>query len=112
MAPPKKPAAGRAGTEAAAAPAAPAAAAPATPPPSTLAMPGESAKPAGAGQPSPAAALGEIVSLLVQSPAHRHLFINDLEWLVVPPVMLKQFAIFRQGARPVAYASWALVSEA
>jgi cytolysin-activating lysine-acyltransferase len=96
MAPPKKPAspaAGRAGTEA------DASAEPATPPPATLAMPGESAKPAGTGQPSPAAALGEIVSLLVQSPSHRHLFLNDLEWLVVPPVMLRQFALFRQGER-------------
>ncbi len=84
------------------------------PSPSTLSMPGESAapaKPAGAAQPSPAAALGEIVSLLVQSPAHRHLFLNDLEWLVVPPVMLRQFALFRQGPRPIAYASWATVSE-
>jgi cytolysin-activating lysine-acyltransferase len=109
MAPPKKlasPATGRAGTEA------DASAEPATPPPATLAMPGESAKPAGTGQPSPAAALGEIVSLLVQSPSHRHLFLNDLEWLVVPPVMLRQFALFRQGARPVAYASWALVNDA
>ena len=102
MAPPKKPvapAAGRAGAEPAAASS--------TPAPATLAMPGSPAQPA-TGQPSPTAALGEIVSLLVQSPAHRHLFLADLEWLVVPPVMLRQFALFRQGPRPIAYASWAL----
>ena len=74
-------------------------------------MPGSPETPA-KGQPSPTAALGEIVSLLVQSPAHRHLFLADLEWLVVPPVMLRQFALFRQGARPIAYASWAFVNDA
>ncbi|MBM3539602.1 MAG: hypothetical protein FJX55_17465 [Alphaproteobacteria bacterium] len=67
-------------------------------PPSTLAMPCEGAAPAKAAaasapqprgdvQPSLTAALGEIVSLLVLSPAHRHLFLTDLEWLVVPAVM-------------------------
>jgi len=64
-----------------------------------------------AAQPGPAAALGEVVSLLVQSPGHRHLFLTDLEWLVVPPIMLRQFALFRQGPRPIAYASWAMVNE-
>lgn len=108
MAPAKKPVAPAAQAAAVAAP------------PSMLSLPGESPAPAkavsapqarGAAQPGTAAALGEIVSLLVQSPAHRHLFLVDLEWLVVPPVMLRQFPLFRQGPRPIAYASWAMVNE-
>lgn len=82
----------------------------------------ESEAPAGA--PPPAAdaprddmtrLLGQIVSLMGQSPAHRHIFISDLEWLVLPPLTKRQVRIWRRrterGVAPVVYASWAMVTE-
>lgn len=59
----------------------------------------------------PAGLLGEIVSLMIRSPAHRHLFLADLEWLVAPPLMLGQFRLYRRDKAPVAYVSWALLTE-
>ena len=59
--------------------------------------------------------LGQIVSLMGQSPAHRHIFISDLEWLVLPPLTKRQVRIWRRrterGVAPVVYASWAMVTE-
>lgn len=58
--------------------------------------------------------LGQIVSLMGQSPAHRTIFLSDLEWLVLPPLMKRQVRVWRRrterGAVPVVYASWATVT--
>lgn len=35
----------------------------------------------------------------------------DLEWLVTPPVNLKQFRLYRNDKTPWAYASWAVLTE-
>ena len=45
-------------------------------------------------------AFGQIVWLLSQSPVHRELKIKDLEWSIMPAVMLEQFRIFRFGPLP------------
>jgi cytolysin-activating lysine-acyltransferase len=58
-----------------------------------------------------AAVLGEVVSLLMMPASHKHLFLADLEWLVVPPLALRQFRLWRQDDRPVGFATWALLSE-
>lgn len=55
--------------------------------------------------------LASAVALMAASPRHRHLFIGDLEWALMPPIALKQFRIFAQDSRPLAYASWAFVSD-
>jgi len=55
--------------------------------------------------------LGEITWLLSQSPVHKNLFIGDLEWMVMPAVLLEQFRIFNRPQGPAAVALWALVSE-
>lgn len=55
--------------------------------------------------------LGEITWLLSQSPAHKHLFIADLEWMVMPAVLLEQFRIFYGPNSPAAVAIWAKVSK-
>lgn len=90
------------------------------------AAPAAQAAPAPASAPSPAAApaaegarddmtrlLGQIVTLLGQSPGHRHVFVSDLEWLVLPALMARQARVWRRqtenGSVPVIYASWALV---
>lgn len=53
---------------------------------------------------------GEIVWLMSQSPLHRHLKISDLEWLVMPALLSRQFYIFRDGPRTVGLALWARLS--
>jgi cytolysin-activating lysine-acyltransferase len=59
----------------------------------------------------PGEVLGDVSWLMARSPAHRHLLLADLEWLVVPPLMRKQFRLFRNGERPFAYTSWAYLDE-
>jgi cytolysin-activating lysine-acyltransferase len=51
--------------------------------------------------------LGEMTWLLSQSPLHRALAIGDLEWLVMPALIHRQFYLFRDGDQPVGLALWA-----
>jgi cytolysin-activating lysine-acyltransferase len=53
--------------------------------------------------------LGEITWLMTQSPRHKALALGDLEWLVMPAILLKQFRLFYKGDQPVGVALWALV---
>jgi cytolysin-activating lysine-acyltransferase len=55
--------------------------------------------------------LGEIVWLMTQSPRHKSMPLSDLEWLVMPPILLKQFRIYYNGERPVGVVVWAFVDE-
>jgi cytolysin-activating lysine-acyltransferase len=55
--------------------------------------------------------LGEITWLMTQSPRHKALTLGDLEWLVMPAILLKQFRIFYKGEQPVGVALWALVDD-
>lgn len=59
----------------------------------------------------PADALGQAMALMMQSPMHRHMFLADMEWLVLPPIALQQFRIFRNKGVPTAYVSWARLTE-
>lgn len=54
---------------------------------------------------------GSISWLMLHSPAHRHFFIADYEWLVMPAILSKQFRIVRQNNVPIAYVSWAYLDE-
>lgn len=54
---------------------------------------------------------GSISWLMLQSPAHRHLFISDYEWLIIPALKLKQFKVIRNKNTPIAYISWAYINE-
>jgi cytolysin-activating lysine-acyltransferase len=68
----------------------------------------------GAGHAAPktvAQVLGEIAWLMTQSPRHKPLTLGDLEWLVMPAILLRQFRIFYQGDRPVGVALWALADD-
>lgn len=58
-----------------------------------------------------AAMLGEAVWLMSRSDAHKHLFMNEIDWLVLPPVQLRQFRIWRRDKQPIGYASWAYLSD-
>ena len=55
--------------------------------------------------------LGEITWLMTQSPRHKAIPLGDLEWLVMPAILLKQFRIFYNGEQPVGVALWALADE-
>lgn len=64
--------------------------------------------------------LGEITWLLTQSPVHKQLFIGDLEWFVMPAILLEQFRVFYgplppnaavgTTPTPAAVALWAYVT--
>ena len=56
--------------------------------------------------------LGEMTWLLTQSRQHSALAVADLEWLIMPPLIHRQFYIFRDGERPVGLALWARCNRA
>lgn len=60
---------------------------------------------------NPSAMLGAAVWLMLSSPGHKHLFVTDFEWLVVPPILAKQFRLYRRDNVPIGFVSWARVSE-
>ena len=69
---------------------------------------------AAAGEPAPktvAQVMGEITWLMTQSPRHKSIPLGDLEWLVMPAILLRQFRIFYKGEQPVGVALWALVDK-
>jgi cytolysin-activating lysine-acyltransferase len=55
--------------------------------------------------------LGEIAWLMTQSPRHKAVPLGDLEWLVMPALLLRQFRIFYSGEQPVGVALWALADD-
>ena len=57
--------------------------------------------------------LGQVTRLMAGSPRHRHLFLADLEWLVLPPMLLDQSIVLRGAdGEPAAFACWAKVDDA
>lgn len=71
-------------------------------------------QPPGAAQPPKTVShvLGEITWLLSQSPLHKNLFISDLEWFVMPAILLEQFRLFPgPGGQPAGLVLWASISE-
>ena len=56
--------------------------------------------------------LGEITWLLTQSPIHKSMFISDLEWMIMPAILLEQFRLFhREDGQPAALVLWGSVSD-
>ncbi len=55
--------------------------------------------------------LGQVMQLMLRSPQHRHLFLADLEWLILPPLALRQCRVIRQKEQPVAFISWGWLSK-
>ncbi len=56
--------------------------------------------------------LGPVTWLMMQQSATRHTLLSDLEWRVLPALVLDQAKLYMQGASPVAFVSWAKLSEA
>lgn len=63
-----------------------------------------------AGDMTVARMLGEIVWIMTQSPGHKHFSLGDLEWMVMPALLLEQYRIFRNGDQPLGVALWAYLS--
>lgn len=56
--------------------------------------------------------LGPVVWLYMHTPSHKHVFVADIEWMIVPPMTLNQYKLYMKEEAPLAYASWAFVDEA
>jgi cytolysin-activating lysine-acyltransferase len=67
--------------------------------------------PADAADKTMAAVLGEIVWLMSQSAEYRQYLIADLEWLVMPAILLRQFRLFYHQGKPAAAVIYARVSD-
>lgn len=52
--------------------------------------------------------LGEITWLLSNSSKHSDLKVVELNWLVMPAIVLKQFHLFYSGDKPIGAALWAM----
>ena len=56
-------------------------------------------------------ALGPVAWLFGRMPGKQHLFLQDLDWAVLPPMILDQCRLFLNGEMPFGYISWAFVSD-
>ena len=54
---------------------------------------------------------GEVFSIYLASKHHSACTINEMAAWVLPAIHFNQFRIYRQGKRPVAWVSWARMSE-
>lgn len=66
----------------------------------------------GAGQVRNAQIFGEVAWLLARSPLHRDMPMKNLEQWAAPPIVLKQYRLYRREGRPVAFFTWAYLSPA
>jgi|SRR5450830_264605 len=55
--------------------------------------------------------LGPVAWLYGRTQDRRFLFLADLDWAVMPPVVLDQCRLFMQGKMPFAFMTWAFVSD-
>lgn len=68
----------------------------------------------GSKPPSPetfGSALGQAVWLMSMSPQHKSLPIQSIETRTLPAILLKQFKLYFKGKQPVAFVSWAMVTD-
>lgn len=55
--------------------------------------------------------LGAISWLMMQQTATRHTLLSELEWRVMPALVLDQAKLYMRNDSPIAYVSWATLSE-
>lgn len=56
--------------------------------------------------------LGAVAWLLMQQSSTRHTLLSELEWRVMPPLVIDQAKLYLSDEAPVAYVSWARLSDA
>jgi cytolysin-activating lysine-acyltransferase len=55
--------------------------------------------------------VGPVAWLMMQQAATRHSSLSELEWRVIPALVLDQAKLYMSDQAPVAFVSWALLSE-
>ncbi|MGB8598828.1 MAG: toxin-activating lysine-acyltransferase [Burkholderiales bacterium] len=55
--------------------------------------------------------VGPIIWLMNHIPSQRHHFYIDIDWHIMPPLILNQAKLFMKEGVPRAYVSWALVND-
>jgi cytolysin-activating lysine-acyltransferase len=55
--------------------------------------------------------LGPVTWLMMQQGATRHTLLSELEWRVLPALVLDQAKLYMRENAPIAYVSWAKLSE-
>lgn len=55
--------------------------------------------------------LGPALWLYAKEPNRKFMFLADMEWLVLPPVILDQCRLYTKGGIPFAFYTWAQVSD-
>lgn len=56
-------------------------------------------------------AMGPVIMLYLQSSHRRYQFIGDLEWLLLPPLVLGQCKLYMKKEYPISFVSWAFLDE-
>jgi cytolysin-activating lysine-acyltransferase len=56
--------------------------------------------------------LGGVAWLMMQQAGVRHTLLSELDWRVMPALVLQQSKLYLRDGAPVAYVSWAQMSEA
>ena len=54
--------------------------------------------------------LGPVMWLYARDPIKKFTFVGDMDWRLLPPLVLEQFKVFNKHDIPWAYFSWATVS--
>ncbi|NVJ93348.1 MAG: toxin-activating lysine-acyltransferase [Methylocystaceae bacterium] len=54
---------------------------------------------------------GVITALMMDSPLHNKMSLVNLDWLVMGAIKANQYRVFRKEGVPVAFASWAFLSD-
>lgn len=55
--------------------------------------------------------LGAVAWLMMQQSTTRHTLLSELEWRVMPPLVLDQAKLYMRDEAPIAYVSWARLSD-
>ena len=55
--------------------------------------------------------LGAVTWLMMQQAANRHTLLSELEWRVMPALVLNQAKLYLKDEAPMAFVSWAKLSE-
>lgn len=56
-------------------------------------------------------ALGAVAWLMMQQPGLRHTLLSELDWRVLPPLVLDQSRLYLREHAPLAFVSWARLSD-
>ena len=57
-------------------------------------------------------AMGPVIMLYMQSSHRKFQFISDIEWLLLPPLMIDQCKLYMKKEYPISFVSWAYLDEA